>query len=124
VAPGDPVKWGPAPPSLPPGAQAAILPGSPAKKGPFVIRLKFPAGYVAPPHRHSNWAKKIMTERAVSPSALQTGSASDGLTPYGSVRAKTSITGAQAMSVVMRTSIKIRSMTRLMCACAAKEYTL
>ncbi len=53
VVPGDAVKWGPAPPSLPPGAQAAILLGSPAKEGPFVIRLKFPAGYTVPPHRHS-----------------------------------------------------------------------
>jgi quercetin dioxygenase-like cupin family protein len=49
----DAVKWGPAPPSLPPGAQAAILLGSPAKEGPFVLRLKFPAGFVVPPHRHS-----------------------------------------------------------------------
>jgi quercetin dioxygenase-like cupin family protein len=53
VVPGDAVKWGPAPPSLPPGAQAAILLGSPAKEGPFVIRLKFPAGFIIPPHRHS-----------------------------------------------------------------------
>lgn len=49
----DAVKWGPAPPSLPPGAQAVALLGSPAKSGPFVIRLKFPAGFVIPPHRHS-----------------------------------------------------------------------
>jgi quercetin dioxygenase-like cupin family protein len=49
----DAVKWGPAPPSLPPGAQAAALFGSPAKAGPFVIRLKLPAGFVVPPHRHS-----------------------------------------------------------------------
>jgi quercetin dioxygenase-like cupin family protein len=49
----DAVKWGPAPPSLPPGAQAAVLLGSPAKEGPFVLRLKFPAGFVVPPHRHS-----------------------------------------------------------------------
>jgi quercetin dioxygenase-like cupin family protein len=53
VVPAEAVKWGPAPPSLPPGAQAAILLGSPAKEGPFVIRLKFPAGFVVPPHRHS-----------------------------------------------------------------------
>jgi quercetin dioxygenase-like cupin family protein len=50
---GDAVKWGPAPPSLPPGAQAAVLLGSPAKEGPFVLRLKFPAGFIVPPHRHS-----------------------------------------------------------------------
>jgi quercetin dioxygenase-like cupin family protein len=53
VVPADTVKWGPAPASLPPGAQAAVLLGSPAKAGPFVIRLKFPAGFVVPPHRHS-----------------------------------------------------------------------
>lgn len=53
VVPGDAVKWGPAPPSLPPGAQAAVLLGSPAKEGPFVLRLKFPAGFIVPPHRHS-----------------------------------------------------------------------
>jgi quercetin dioxygenase-like cupin family protein len=53
VVSADAVAWGPAPPSLPPGAQAAVLLGSPAKEGPFVIRLKFPAGFVVPPHRHS-----------------------------------------------------------------------
>jgi Domain of unknown function (DUF4437) len=53
VVAGDAVKWGPAPPSLPPGAQAAVLLGSPAKEGPFVLRLKFPAGFIVPPHRHS-----------------------------------------------------------------------
>jgi quercetin dioxygenase-like cupin family protein len=46
------VKWGPAPPSLPPGAQAAVLDGDPAKSGIFVIRLKFPDGYQVPPHSH------------------------------------------------------------------------
>ena len=50
VTPGS-IKWGPAPASLPPGAQAAVLLGNPAKEGPFVLRLKFPAGFVIPPHR-------------------------------------------------------------------------
>jgi len=49
----DTVMWGPAPPSLPPGAQAAVLLGHPAKEGPFVLRLKLPAGFTVPPHRHS-----------------------------------------------------------------------
>ncbi len=49
----DEVKWGAAPASLPPGAQGAALLGSPAKEGPFVLRLKFPKGFVIPPHRHS-----------------------------------------------------------------------
>jgi len=53
VVPADAVTWGKAPPSLPPGAQAALLLGSPGKEGPFVLRLKFPAGFVIPPHRHS-----------------------------------------------------------------------
>jgi quercetin dioxygenase-like cupin family protein len=53
VVPADAIKWGSAPPSLPPGAQAAVLMGSPAKEGPFVIRLKFPAGFTIAPHRHS-----------------------------------------------------------------------
>ena len=53
VVSGDAVKWGPAPASLPPGAQAAPLLGHPTKEGPFVLRLKFPAGFVVPPHRHS-----------------------------------------------------------------------
>ncbi len=53
VVSGDTIKWGPAPASLPPGAQAAALLGSPAKEGPFVLRLKFPSGFTIPPHRHS-----------------------------------------------------------------------
>jgi hypothetical protein len=53
VVPGDSVSWGPAPPSLPPGAQVAALLGSPGKEGPFVLRLKFPSGFTVPPHRHS-----------------------------------------------------------------------
>jgi quercetin dioxygenase-like cupin family protein len=53
VVAADAITWGPAPPSLPPGAQAAVLLGSPAAEGPFVLRLKFPNGYVVPPHRHS-----------------------------------------------------------------------
>jgi quercetin dioxygenase-like cupin family protein len=53
VVPAGEVKWGAAPASLPPGAQASALLGHPAKEGPFVLRLKFPAGFVIPPHRHS-----------------------------------------------------------------------
>ncbi len=53
VVPGDAVKWGPAPPSLPPGAQGAVLFGHPTQEGPFVLRLKLPAGFTVPPHRHS-----------------------------------------------------------------------
>src|SRR5690349_18233498 len=48
----DTLQWGPAPPSLPPGAQAAVLDGDPGKAGLFVIRLKLPDGYRVPPHWH------------------------------------------------------------------------
>jgi quercetin dioxygenase-like cupin family protein len=46
------LKWGPAPPSLPRGARLAVLSGDPGKEGMFTIRLRFPAGYVVPPHSH------------------------------------------------------------------------
>lgn len=47
------IKWGDAPPALPRGAKIAVLYGDPGKPGPFVIRLKTPAGYKIPPHWHS-----------------------------------------------------------------------
>jgi hypothetical protein len=49
----DAIKWGPAPPSLPPGAQMAALVGDPGKPGvSYVIRAKLPDGYKIPPHWH------------------------------------------------------------------------
>jgi quercetin dioxygenase-like cupin family protein len=52
VLPAAGVKWGPPPPSLPKGAQFAVVSGNPGQAGPFVIRLKFPAGYKIAPHWH------------------------------------------------------------------------
>ncbi len=49
--PGD-LKWGDAPPGLPPGAKLAVLAGDPNKKGLFALRLQTPAGYKVPPHTH------------------------------------------------------------------------
>ena len=46
------VKWGPAPPMLPPGAQIAIVSGDPGKPAPYTVRLKFPANYDIPAHSH------------------------------------------------------------------------
>jgi hypothetical protein len=47
------VKWGPAPPVVPAGAQAAVLDGDPFKEGsPYTLRLKMPDGYRIPPHFH------------------------------------------------------------------------
>lgn len=45
--------WADGPPVLPPGVQFAVLSGNPMKEGPFVFRLKFPAGYEIPAHTHS-----------------------------------------------------------------------
>src|SRR5438876_6481819 len=47
------IKWTDAPPSMPKGAKVAVLQGDPGKTGPFVIRLKTPAGYKVAPHWHS-----------------------------------------------------------------------
>ena len=47
------IKWQDAPPSLPKGAQIAVLSGDPGKAGPFTMRLRAPAGYKVPPHTHS-----------------------------------------------------------------------
>ena len=66
VVAADAVKWGPAPPSLPPGAQAAVLLGSPAKEGPFVVRLKFPANYAIPAHSHPTDEHVVVTSGSVT----------------------------------------------------------
>ena len=52
VALPDDVKWGPAPPAMPAGAQIAVLEGDPRKAGPFTLRIKTPDGYVVPAHWH------------------------------------------------------------------------
>jgi quercetin dioxygenase-like cupin family protein len=46
------LKWMPAPPSLPPGGQMAVLDGDPSKPGMFALRVKLPDGYTVPPHWH------------------------------------------------------------------------
>lgn len=46
------VAWGAGPPSLPAGAQAALLYGDPTREGLFVLRLKLPTGYRIAPHTH------------------------------------------------------------------------
>lgn len=49
----DDVTFGAGPPHLPAGVEMAVLSGNPGETGVFVLRLKFPAGYVVPPHTHS-----------------------------------------------------------------------
>jgi Domain of unknown function (DUF4437) len=46
------VPWKDGPPSLPPGANVAVLEGNPTEPGLFTIRLKFPDGYRIAPHWH------------------------------------------------------------------------
>jgi quercetin dioxygenase-like cupin family protein len=46
------IVWKDGPPSLPKGAQIAILEGDPAMEGPFVFRVKVPDGYRIPIHTH------------------------------------------------------------------------
>lgn len=48
----DAIEWRDGPGSLPPGASFAILTGDPSKAEPVTLRLRFPAGYVVPPHTH------------------------------------------------------------------------
>ena len=45
------LSWG-AVPSLPPGAQLAVIEGPMSEAVPFTVRLKFPANYRIPPHFH------------------------------------------------------------------------
>ncbi len=46
------LKWGPAPPALPPGALVAVVSGDPSKAEPYVVRVKLPRGYKIMPHTH------------------------------------------------------------------------
>ncbi len=46
------IKWGPAPASLPAGAEAAVLYGDPSKEGMFALRVRIPKNYLVPPHTH------------------------------------------------------------------------
>jgi len=50
VAMPDALKW--VEPPVLPGAWLAVVQGDPSKEGPFVYRLKMPAGYKIPPHLH------------------------------------------------------------------------
>src|ERR1700743_2397893 len=46
------IKFTGAPNMLPPGAQWFVLSGDPSKAGPYTVRLRLPAGYQIPAHRH------------------------------------------------------------------------
>ena len=44
--------WAPFP-SFPPAARLAVMVGDPSKPGPYVVRVKLPAGTRMAPHRHT-----------------------------------------------------------------------
>ena len=44
------LKWGPAPPVFPRGAEMAVMLGDPTGTGPFTVRLRMPDGYRIAPH--------------------------------------------------------------------------
>ncbi|QGM99004.1 cupin domain-containing protein [Methylocystis parvus] len=48
----DGLDWRPAPSDLPSGAEVAVLYGDPMSSGPFVVRLRAPAGYQVAAHKH------------------------------------------------------------------------
>ena len=60
------LKWGEAPPVMPEGAQLAVITGDPGKAGPYVIRVKIPAGYQIPAHWHSTAENLAVLSGAVS----------------------------------------------------------
>lgn len=45
-------KWGDPPPVFEKGASFTVVSGNPGEAGPFVVRLKLPAGYKIAPHWH------------------------------------------------------------------------
>jgi quercetin dioxygenase-like cupin family protein len=54
IIPADKVRWEAGPAGLPPGGQAAVLEGHPAKPGHFTVRARLPDGYRIPLHWHSS----------------------------------------------------------------------
>lgn len=46
------IKWGPAPPFFPAGANFAVLQGDPGAPGVYTVRLEMPPGYTIRPHFH------------------------------------------------------------------------
>ena len=60
------VKWGPAPPLIPPGAQIAVVSGDPGKAAPYTVRLKFPANYAIQAHSHPTDENVVIVSGALT----------------------------------------------------------
>ncbi len=46
------LRWGDPPPLFEKGASFTVISGNPAEAGPYVVRMKMPAGYKVAPHWH------------------------------------------------------------------------
>lgn len=66
LQPASRVKWGPAPPMIPPGAEIAVLSGDPTKSVPYSVRLKFPANYAIPAHSHPTDENVVIVSGALT----------------------------------------------------------
>ena len=58
--------WHEAPPGMPPGARFAVISGDPFEKGPFVMRVRLPPGYMLPPYRRANEEQMIVLAGAIT----------------------------------------------------------
>ena len=63
-APAD-IQWRDGPPSLPKGAQYALLEGDPRREEMFVMRVKFPDGYHVPAHTHAKRGRVTIIQGTV-----------------------------------------------------------
>ena len=64
------LKWGPPPAGIPKGAEMAVVSGNPGNPGPFVVRVKMPAGYSVPAHHHPAGAVPEPPAAAPAPGAF------------------------------------------------------
>ncbi|KMQ53079.1 hypothetical protein CHISP_0300 [Chitinispirillum alkaliphilum] len=53
----DEIQWQDGPSTLPEGAEYVVLEGDPSDTGLFVVRLRFPDGYIIPPHIHPGFER-------------------------------------------------------------------
>jgi len=56
-----PLQWT-EPKAIPPGTRMIMIYGNPAEAGPYIFRVRFPAGYKLPPHRHTDQRQVTVLE--------------------------------------------------------------
>src|SRR5262249_22279088 len=60
------VKWGPAPPLIPPRAQISVVSGHPGKPAPYPVPVKFPANYAVAAHSHPTDENVVIVSGALT----------------------------------------------------------